>query len=86
MPCAASQIFSAVAGMSMCFTPSALHMALMSVGGAAIAPASPQPFAPSGLCVQGVSVNPILNDGKSSDRGMQKSMNEPATNCPLSES
>jgi len=42
-------------------------MALMSAAGAPIAPASPQPFTPSGLCVHGVSrvstyayVNPVV--------------------------
>src|SRR5215472_10509614 len=62
-----------VAGMSMLFTPtaeSASCTAFMSAAGAPIAPASPQPFAPSGLCVQGVTLVATLNDGRSSARGI----------------
>src|SRR3546814_4288930 len=65
------QTFSGVAGMSIERMPSASVMALMTAGGAAIARASPQPFTPSGLCVQGVSVRPIRNAGGSPARGMQ---------------
>jgi hypothetical protein len=43
-----------VAGIGTSFTPSAWQMALMTAGGEPMAPASPQPFTPSGLCVQGV--------------------------------
>ena len=42
----------------------------MTAGGEPIAPASPQPLVPKGLCVQGVQTWPILNSGKSSARGM----------------
>ena len=59
------QIFSAVAGMSICRTPyslSASTTALITAGGLPIAPASPQPFEPSGLCVQSVLSVPIVND------------------------
>ena len=35
-------------------------MALISAGGAPIAPASPQPFTPSGLWVQAVTLVPTL--------------------------
>jgi hypothetical protein len=42
--------------MSTWSTPSASQTALTTAGGAAIAPASPMPLAPSGLCGDGVSV------------------------------
>ncbi len=45
--------------------------ALITVGGAPIAPASPQPFTPSGLCVQAVTLCATLNDGRSSARGIE---------------
>ena len=56
MPLAARQTRSAVAGMAMSFTPNASVSALMKAGGEPMAPASPQPFTPSGLWVQGVTV------------------------------
>ena len=52
----ARQTASDVSGMSMSVTPSgdsASRTALTIAAGAAIAPASPQPLAPRGLCVQG---------------------------------
>ena len=67
---AARQTFSAVAGMAMSFTPSASVSALMKAGGEPMAPASPQPFTPSGLCVQGVTVWSTVKLGRSSARGM----------------
>ena len=39
--------------------------AFIIAAGEPIAPASPQPFAPSGLCVHGVTVVPTSNDGRS---------------------
>ena len=54
----------------MSLMPSASVIAFISAAGAPIAPASPQPFTPSGLCVHGVSLVPTLNDGTSSARGM----------------
>ena len=42
----------------------------MTAAGAPIAPASPQPLAPSGLCVHGVTFVPTLNVGTSSARGI----------------
>ena len=48
----------AVAGKGMSLMPidhSASVIALITAAGAPIAPASPQPLTPSGLCVQGVS-------------------------------
>jgi hypothetical protein len=45
-----------VAGMAMSSWPSALVTALITAGGAAIAPASPQPLMPSGLDGHGVTV------------------------------
>jgi hypothetical protein len=68
---AARQTACGVAGMAMFSCPSASVMALMSAAGAAIAPASPQPFTPSGLDGHGVWVNPTAKDGRSSARGMQ---------------
>jgi len=59
-----------VAGIGMSFTPRASVIALISAAGEPIAPASPQPFTPSGLWVQGVSFVPTLNDGTSSARGI----------------
>src|SRR4051812_14025786 len=52
----ARQIWWGVAGISMSRTPSecnASSTALITAAGAAMVPASPHPFAPSGLCVQG---------------------------------
>jgi hypothetical protein len=54
----ASQTRAGVAGMSMSLTPngrSASSTALMTAGGEPMAPASPQPLAPSGLWLQGVT-------------------------------
>lgn len=70
---AARQIFSFVAGMSMWTTPTASQIAFMIAGGDPIAPASPQPFTPSGLCVHGVGLSECCTSkfGKSSARGMQ---------------
>src|ERR1700736_5877220 len=62
-----------VAGMSRYFTPdaaSASCTAFISAAGAPIAPASPQPFAPSGLWVHAVTLVATLNAGRSSERGM----------------
>ena len=69
--CAARQTTCGVAGMAMSSWPSASVMALMTAGGRAIAPASPQPLMPSGLDGQGVSIVSTLKDGRSSARGMQ---------------
>ena len=44
-------------------------MALMTEGGAPMAPASPAPFTPSGLVVQRVRLKPRSKDGRSSARG-----------------
>ena len=62
-----------VAGMSMSLTPTAASAsctAFISAGGAPIAPASPQPLTPSGLCVHGVTLVATLNVGRSSARGI----------------
>jgi hypothetical protein len=56
------------AGMSKSFTPSgasASSKALITAGGEPMAPASPQPLVPSGLCVHGVHTVSSLNCGKS---------------------
>ena len=53
--------------MSIYFTltlASASCTAFINAAGEPIAPASPQPFAPSGLCVHGVTLVATLNDGK----------------------
>src|SRR4051794_3865876 len=60
--CAARQTAWGVAGMAMSSWPSASVMALMTAGGAAMAPASPQPLIPSGLEGQAVTVMPTSND------------------------
>src|SRR5690606_19888147 len=72
--CIACQTRCGVAGMSSRSTPrgrSASITAFMTAAGAAIAPASPHPFTPSGLCGQGVSCVMTVKDGRSSARGMQ---------------
>ena len=59
------------AGIGTSGMPIASQIALMSAAGAPIAPASPQPFTPSGLCVHGVpGTIPIVKLGRSSARGM----------------
>ena len=45
-------------------------IAFITAGGAPIAPASPQPFTPSVLCVQGVSVSATWKLGTSPALGM----------------
>ena len=57
--------------MSTCAVPIASVTAFMTAAGAAMAPASPHPFTPSGLCGQGVWVVSTLMPGKLSARGMQ---------------
>jgi len=47
-----------------------VRIALVIAGKAATAPASPQPFTPSGLVVQRVPSNARSNDGRSSARGI----------------
>src|SRR5271166_707280 len=67
------QSFCGVAGMSICRTPygfRASTTALMIAGGEPIAPTSPQPFTPSGLCVHSVVSVPTVMFGRSSARGM----------------
>ena len=65
---------SGVAGMSRSPTPSgasASTTAFMIAAGAPIAPASPQPLTPSGLCVHSVVWVATSKDGRLSARGMQ---------------
>src|SRR5277367_5316306 len=65
--------FSGVAGMSKCRTPSgfsASTRALVIAAGAPIAPASPQPLTPSGLCVHRVTLVDNAKAGRSSARGI----------------
>ena len=67
------QSFCGVAGMSICrtlYSFSASMMALMIAGGEPIAPTSPQPFTPSGLCVHSVISVPTVMFGRSSARGI----------------
>ena len=70
-PLHARQTRSGVAGIATSFTPIASVTAFMIAAGAAMAPASPQPFTPSGLCVQAVTVVSTVKFGRSSARGMQ---------------
>src|SRR6185437_6978902 len=57
-PRRARQTFSGVAGISNSLTPSASVTAFITAAGAAMAPASPQPFTPKGLDGQAVIVMP----------------------------
>src|SRR5262245_25670213 len=54
-----------VAGIGTSSEPMASVSALMTAGGAAMAPASPQPLMPSGLDGQRVLVMPTVKDGRS---------------------
>src|SRR6185503_9109517 len=63
MAFAARQTFSGVAGMSKALTPSASVIAFITAAGDAIAPASPQPFTPSGLDGDFVIVVPTSKFG-----------------------
>src|SRR6266566_118647 len=69
----ASHTRCGVSGMSRSSTPSgasASRTALTKAAGAPIVPDSPQPFAPSGLWVQGwLSSTSVANDGSASARG-----------------
>jgi len=70
----ASHTRSEVAGMSISTMPSGANAsttAFMIAAGAPMVPASPQPLAPSGLCVQSVVLVSSLNGRKLSARGMQ---------------
>ena len=71
MACAAFHTLYGDAGIGTSLTPSALQIALISAGGEPIAPASPQPLTPSGLCVHGVPLTvSTVKVGKSSARGI----------------
>ena len=70
----AAQILCGVAGMVSCVTPAGLrasNTAFMTAIGAPIAPASPQPLAPSGLLGVVLSIDSIFIIGRSCARGMQ---------------
>src|SRR5262245_10763407 len=69
--CAAFHTALGVAGMAMSSWPNASVMALITAAGAAMAPASPQPFTPRGFEGQGVLVMATWKVGKSPARGMQ---------------
>src|ERR1700722_16169013 len=69
--CAARHMTCGVAGIATSSWPSASVIALMTAGGEAIAPASPQPLMPRGLEGHTVSIVSILNEGRLSARGMQ---------------
>src|SRR5680860_380958 len=63
---------SGVVGISMSVTPRgarASMTALTTAGGAAMVPASPMPFTPNGLVVEGVTVESRVNDGSSAAEG-----------------
>ena len=51
--------------------------AFMTAAGAPIAPASPQPFTPSTLCVHGTSVVETLKEGTLSARGGDETVSAP---------
>ena len=67
----ARQTTSGVAGIGTSSWPTASVIALITAGGAAIAPASPHPLMPSGFDGHGVTVMPTTNDGRSPARGMR---------------
>src|SRR3546814_4525184 len=76
---------SGVAGMSMSRTPSgarASSTALITAGGAPMAPASPQPFTPSGLVAQRVGLMANPTRGRSSARGRQQSISRSEEHTP----
>ena len=67
------QTFSGLAGMFMWRTPysfSALTTAFITAGGEPMAPTSPQPFTPNGLCVHSVFSVPTKMLERLSARGM----------------
>src|ERR1700733_1713217 len=69
----ACQILFGVAGISMWPMPSgrsASSIALITAGGAPVAPASPAPLIPSGLVVDGTSAISESRSGKSEARGI----------------
>src|SRR5579863_9639825 len=67
---AARQTTCGVAGMTTSSWPTASVIALITAGGEAIAPASPQPLMPSGLEGQRVSMVSTRKEGRLSARGM----------------
>src|SRR5947199_9944017 len=69
--CSAAHTVCGVAGIVRSSLPIASVMALMTAGGAAIAPASPQPLMPSGLDGHFVIVVSTVNRGRFCARGMQ---------------
>src|SRR6185436_210298 len=72
-------------GISMSLTPrwrTASITALTTAGVDAIVPASPTPLTPSGFVVAGVSVRPVVNDGRSTADGSRYSANEPDSRVP----
>ena len=86
LPCSAARLALAldrprqtllgVAGMSRSLTPrgaSASSTALITAGGEPIAPASPQPLTPSGLCVHGVHDGVDLEAAASRRRAASRS-------------
>src|SRR3982074_3639916 len=64
--CKISHIFSGLSGISISLIPSgasASSTALTLAGGSPMQPASPTPFAPSGLKGEGVSMRSVINSG-----------------------
>src|SRR5205085_4081757 len=64
---------SGVAGISICVTPnsrSASTTALMTAASAGVVPPSPPARTPSGLVGDGISINSVANEGKTSARGI----------------
>jgi hypothetical protein len=66
----AAHTLAGVAGMARCSVPIASVMALMTAGGAAIAPASPHHLMPSGFEGHLVTVTSTFICGKTSARGI----------------
>jgi hypothetical protein len=63
----------------------ASSIALRRAASAAIEPASPHPFIPSGLCERGwLPSYSLTGAAKSSVRGSAQSINDPDSNCPTS--
>src|SRR6476469_3771297 len=69
--CIAFQTVCGCSGMSRSRAPMALHTALTTAGDAAIVPASPIPFTPSGFVGDGVTVRCVSMWGTSAADGIR---------------
>src|SRR2546421_11072223 len=78
--CTSAQIFSGLSGISKVFMSSgesASSTALTIAGGPPIQPASPTPFAPSGLLGEGVSTRAVTKSGTCAAIGSAESISVP---------